>query len=158
MERLGIVGEVGTMTTFSYKSPQGAGNANTALDTWAFGALISVASRGPFQLVSDLSASFFGESAYASTDAGGTYVASAGESLPANRRLVVPKSSPDAGLNVDPEWPIAVNLDPRHFVVDVIWSQATGSTLIKIVCRRGPFLWFYSFASGFVEQADRVNP
>jgi serine phosphatase RsbU (regulator of sigma subunit) len=31
---------------------------------------------------------------------GGTYVASAGESLPANRRLVIPKNSPDAGLNV----------------------------------------------------------
>jgi serine phosphatase RsbU (regulator of sigma subunit) len=31
---------------------------------------------------------------------GGTYVASAGQALPGNRRVVVPSSSPDAGLNV----------------------------------------------------------
>lgn len=31
---------------------------------------------------------------------GGTFVASAGEALPGNRRFVVPSSSPDAGLNI----------------------------------------------------------
>jgi len=31
---------------------------------------------------------------------GGTYVASAGEALPASRRIVIPSNSPDAGLNI----------------------------------------------------------
>jgi serine phosphatase RsbU (regulator of sigma subunit) len=73
---------------------------------------------------------------------GGTYVATAGEALPGNRRITVPSSSPDAGLNVAIYFGKAINsaslieTNAPHLPLTGTVSTATvpfGSSVLTLV-------------------------